>query len=140
MKVEAYADLLPAITPTNQPFWDGCAEGELRLQSCDACGTHRFPDAPVCPRCLSGDFSWKATSGTGRLWSWVRIHQRYLAAYADETPYLVAFIKLTEGPCMISHLVGELPEKWLDHPVRAVFAPDPTGRAVPRFELVGEHR
>lgn len=132
---ESYAALLPEITAASHPYWDGCAEGELRLQVCDECGTHRFPDAPVCPSCLSGAFTWRATSGTGRLWSWTRIHQPYLAAFADEIPYLVAFVKLTEGPFLVTRLVGDPPKEWLDQPVRAVFEPDLTGRTVLKFAL-----
>ncbi|GAA5162655.1 OB-fold domain-containing protein [Pseudonocardia eucalypti] len=135
MDVEAYGALLPEITESNRPFWDGCARGELRLQVCDACGSHRFPDGPVCPRCLSGAFTWKATSGTGRLWSWTTIHQRYLAAFADETPYLVAFVQLDEGPFVVSGLVGEPGELRLDQPVRAVFEPGAHGRTVLKFAV-----
>ncbi|MFF3574570.1 Zn-ribbon domain-containing OB-fold protein [Nocardia jiangxiensis] len=135
MLSEAYSALLPEITATNGPFWQGCAQGELRLQVCDACGTFRFPDAPVCPRCLHDSFTWKKTSGTGRLWSWIRIHQRYLAAYADEIPYVVAFVQLSEGPFLITHLVDGPPDSWLDQPVRAVFEPDAAGRSVLKFAV-----
>ncbi|MDF5754326.1 OB-fold domain-containing protein [Spongiactinospora sp. TRM90649] len=137
MNVAAYARLLPDITADNQPFWDGCAAGELRLQTCGECGTHRFPEAPVCPRCLSRACVWQAVSGTGTLWSWITMHQKYFPAFADEVPYRVAYIKLTEGPFMVGALVGSQdgPEPEPDQPVRAVFGPDATGRHVVRFAV-----
>ncbi|TYB42380.1 hypothetical protein FXF69_31690 [Actinomadura chibensis] len=133
MDVAAYKELLPEITPTNQPFWDGCAAGELRLQKCADCGRRRFPDSPVCPDCLSGSASWEAVSGAGTIWSWCTMHQKYFAAFADEVPYQLVYVRLAEGPLVISTLVDGSPEPRVDQPVRAVFRPDAAGRAVLRF-------
>jgi uncharacterized OB-fold protein len=133
MDVAAHAKLLPEITPSNKPFWDGCAAGELRLQQCASCGRHRFPDAPVCPQCLSSSASWRAVSGTGTIWSWCTMHQKYFAAFADEVPYQLVYVRLTEGPYVISTLVEETPEPRVDQPVRAVFRLSASGRVVLRF-------
>jgi uncharacterized protein len=132
---ESYDRLLPEITPANRPYWDGLAEGELRLQCCDACGEYRFPDSEVCPRCLSGSFSWRAVSGKGRLWSWIRMHQRYLSAFDEVRPYLVAYIKLDEGPPIISTLVDVPDELEFDLPVRAVFEPGFSERTILKFAV-----
>ena len=43
------SSLLPAVTPDNERFWQGLAEGELLLQACTGCGRVRHPIAPVCP-------------------------------------------------------------------------------------------
>ena len=133
MNVEEYARLLPAITPASQPYWDGCAAGELRLQACEECGQYRFPDSPCCPQCLSERYQWRRVSGEGTLWSWIRMHQRYFAAFADELPYLVACVQLAEGPFMISTLADPPDDLRVDMPVRAVFVQDPAGRMIPRF-------
>lgn len=136
MDAGAYQNLLPAITEANRPFWDGCRAGELRLQSCNACGTLRYPESYVCPKCLSAEYTWKATSGRGRLWSWIVMHQRYFPAFADELPYNVAFVHLDEGPHIMSSLV-ELPEGLrVDEPVEAVFVPMPGDRVIPRFRVL----
>lgn len=137
MNAELYAALLPPVTSVNQPFWDGCAAGELRLQTCDQCGRQRYPDSPVCPRCLSPLFHWQAVSGEGRLWSWLRMHQRYFPAFADEVPYLVAYVKLAEGPFMVSALAEEPEKLAIDLPVRAVFVPAPGGRVICKFKVTG---
>ncbi|HVW18847.1 MAG TPA: OB-fold domain-containing protein [Solirubrobacteraceae bacterium] len=127
---------MPEITDVNRPFWDGCREGELRLQRCDGCGLYRFPDAPVCPRCLSRAFSWQAVSGRGTVWSWIRMHQNYLPAFADQLPYVVLFVDLEEGPRLISGFVGDPDELAIDLPVQAVF--ETVGeRVIPKFRAVG---
>ncbi|MFI0480250.1 Zn-ribbon domain-containing OB-fold protein [Actinomadura sp. 9N215] len=131
---EDYERLLPEITPENRPYWDGLAANELRLQRCDACGEYRFPDSEVCPRCLSASFSWRAVSGKGRLWSWIKMHQRYLSAFDGVRPYLVAYIKLDEGPPVISTLVDVAPDELaFDLPVRAVFEPGFSDRTILKF-------
>ncbi|RKS78960.1 hypothetical protein BZB76_0398 [Actinomadura pelletieri DSM 43383] len=132
---EEYEKLLPEITPENRPYWDGLAAHELRLQCCDECGEYRFPDSEVCPRCLSGSFTWRAVSGKGRLWSWLRMHQRYLSAFDGVRPYLVAYIKLDEGPPVISTLVDPPDELAFDLPVRAVFQPGFSDRTILKFAV-----
>ena len=42
---------VPVPTPETQPFWDGCAAGELRIQRCADCGRPYFYPRPVCPAC-----------------------------------------------------------------------------------------
>ncbi|WP_067460979.1 Zn-ribbon domain-containing OB-fold protein [Actinomadura macra] len=135
MSVESYEQLLPEITPANRPYWDGLAENELRLQCCDSCGEYRFPDSEVCPRCLSGSFSWRAVSGKGRLWSWIRMHQKYFTAFDEVRPYLVAYVKLDEGPAVISTLVETPDELAFDLPVRAVFQPGFSERTILKFAV-----
>ncbi|MGH3588547.1 MAG: Zn-ribbon domain-containing OB-fold protein [Pseudonocardia sp.] len=133
MDVAAYANLLPEITPRNQPFWDGCAAGELRLQRCTDCGTYRFPDSSVCPNCLSDAATWEAVSGEGTIWSWCTMHQKYFAAFADEVPYQLVYVQLAEGPLVISVLDDGTTEPRLGQAVRAVFGPIAGDRPVLKF-------
>lgn len=136
MDPATYPELLPAENDANRPFWDGLRAGELRLQVCRACGTRRYPESYVCPKCLSPDSTWQAASGRGRLWSWIVMHQRYFPAFADELPYNVAFVQLDEGPHLMSSLV-EIPDDLrIDEPVEAVFVPVPGDRVIPKFRIV----
>ncbi len=106
MKTEALARILPPVTEANSPYFEGLDVSELRLQRCTHDGTWRFPESPVCPKCLSEDFEWTAVSGRARLWSWIVMHQVYFEAFADEVPYLVAFVQLAEGPFLMSTVIG----------------------------------
>ncbi len=47
--------ILPRVTPENEHFWTGGADGELRFKRCSACGHYLHPPAPRCPICLSKD-------------------------------------------------------------------------------------
>ena len=93
----------PRPTPETQPFWDGCAAGELRLQRCTTCDAHYFPPRPFCPDCLSDDVAWEAVSGRGTLHTYVINHR---PAPGFEAPYAIAVVQLDEGPRMMSNIVG----------------------------------
>lgn len=136
MNIEAFLNIVPPITDINRPYWDGCEAGELRLQRCNDCGTFWFPEAPTCPNCLSGSYAWKPVSGRGKVWSSILMHQKYVPAYADEVPYLVAMIELEEGPCMYSTVVDAPEVLPCDTPVEVVFE-DIGGRVIPKFRIAG---
>ncbi len=87
-------------------FWLGAAEGELRVQTCSACNRRRMPPRPMCPHCRSIDYTWEATSGRGRIWSFVVPHPPLLPAYAELSPYNVIVVELDEEPTI--RFVGNL--------------------------------
>ena len=94
----------PRPTPETQPFWDGCAAGELRLQRCTSCDAgHYFPPRPFCPRCLSDQVEWETVSGRGTLHTYVINHR---AAPGFEPPYAIAVVQLDEGPRMMGNITG----------------------------------
>jgi len=128
--------LPPEVTAVNGPFWAGSAAGELRLQRCSSCGTVRHPAAQRCPACLSPDYRWEAMSGDAVLWSWTVLHRAPVPAYAGRVPYLVAYVRLREGPYMITHLRGDLTELSVGMPLRIVFEPAGADRAVPVAAVV----
>lgn len=135
MNLEQFSRILPPITEFNRSYWEGCAVGELRLQACQQCDEFWFPEGPCCPRCLSTDFRWQAVSGRGRIWSHIRMHQKYIAAYADEVPYTVIMVKLEEGPRMYSALAegSAKPEVGSSVVVEFVTVGD---RVIPKFRVV----
>ena len=98
---------VPQATPDTARFWEGCAEGVLLVQRCDACGHNRLPPAPICPRCWSRESTWTATSGRARLRSSVVFHQLYHPAFADAIPYTIGLVELDEGPSLYATLVVE---------------------------------
>ena len=93
----------PVPTPETQPYWDGCAAGELRLQRCTHCDTVYFPPRPFCPDCLSDEVVWKPLSGRATLHTYVINHR---AAPGFEAPYAIAVVQLEEGPRLMSSIVG----------------------------------
>lgn len=122
MATAEYTKPLPTLTNLNRPYFEGARLGELRLQRCNACGHHWFPPSTNCPKCLSTEHAWVRVTGRGRVWSWIVMHQRYFRAFEPDLPYIVAFIKLDEGPFMMSTLVGIGGEDmYCDLPVEVVF-------------------
>jgi uncharacterized OB-fold protein len=99
---------LPEVTPLNQIWWDGLAQGRLMLPSC-ACGHRWLPVSPECPACLhAGRWQWVAARGEGTVVSWVVYHTAYHPAFKDRLPYNVAIVELAEGPRLITNIVAPL--------------------------------
>jgi uncharacterized OB-fold protein len=132
MNIDAFEHLLPEVTDGNRAYWDGLEVRELRLQRCAHDDLFRFPASPVCPNCLSPEFAWTAVSGRATLWSWIVMHQEYFEAFADERPYPVAFVKLAEGPFMVSTVLADPATFRIDLPLELTFR-EIGDRAVPCF-------
>lgn len=112
---------LPRPTPETAHFWEGTAQGELRLQRCRACGRAYFPPQPSCPACSSGDVEVFAASGRGTLHGYVISH-REVPGFTP--PYVIAVVELDEGPRLLTNLVDVAPDPAqlpLDLPVEVVF-------------------
>jgi hypothetical protein len=91
--------LLPDIEDeTAAAFWEGTARGELLVQACGACGRWRMPPRPMCPYCQSTAVRWDATSGRGRIWSYIVPHPPLLPAFAEFAPYNAIIVELEEDP------------------------------------------
>jgi uncharacterized protein len=113
----------PIPTPETQPYWDGAAAGELRIQRCLDCGKPYFYPRPICPSCGSGDVEWFAASGRATLYSYVISH-RPAPGFEADAPYAIAVVQLSEGPRMMTNLVGVAPTPEaleLDMPLRVTF-------------------
>jgi len=98
--------LTPVTDTDGAPFWGYARQGELRVQACADCGELRFPPRPCCPHCQSFAQEWRRMEGTGRIWSYVRPHPPLLPAYAEQAPYPVIVVELSDAPRI--RLVGNL--------------------------------
>ncbi len=99
---------LPLADDQSRGFWDGCREHELRLLRCEDCTTYVHEPAPMCHACNSMRLSWQPVSGHGEVYSWVVIHHAPAAGFQDDTPYVIAWVELSEQPGlrMLSNIVG----------------------------------
>jgi uncharacterized OB-fold protein len=147
MTVAADQFLLPQPDEDSQPFWDGCARGELLVQACGACGRRRIPPRPMCPSCRSFETRWEKVSGRGAVWSFVVSHPPLLPAYAAVAPYNVVVVALDEDASlrMVGNVV-EGPDAPLDsidptsltigEAVEVVFDSPVDGIAMPRWRPI----
>ena len=119
--------------PVEQPFFEGCAEGELRLQHCTVCGSYQFYPRVMCHHCWSRDLEWEEASGKGIILSFTVVRIAVSAEY--EAPYVVALVKLAEGPTMMSQIRGCAPEEVkVGAGVHVAFADIAGRQAMPVFE------
>ena len=113
---------LPKPTPETQHFWDGCKQGELRLQRCSKCAETWFPPRPFCPGCACRGVEVYKASGKARLHSYI-INHRPHPGFGKE-PYAIAVVELEEGVKMMSNIVDcpQTPEALvLDMPLEVTF-------------------
>jgi uncharacterized protein len=109
----------PIIGPYEKPFWEHVQNRELRLQRCNN-GHFRYPPGPVCPKCMSIEYSWDKVTGHGKLISWTVFHRKYFPDLAP--PYTVVCGALDEGPLLIANLIGDNSERLkLDMPLQIAF-------------------
>jgi uncharacterized OB-fold protein len=123
----------PTITERSAAFWEGGADGELRIARCQDCGWYVHPPLPVCPRCRRLEIRAEAVSGRGTVWSFTV--DRYPFSAHLQPPYVVALVELVEqaGLRLLTNIVGCPPEDvTIGMPVHVVF--DQAGDAfVPVF-------
>jgi uncharacterized OB-fold protein len=114
---------LPMPDKDSAPYWEGLAAGELRVQRCSGCGTLRWPARAICNRCYSFDADWVAMSGRGTIKSWIRTHQRFHPAFAEDLPYVTLLVAIEEQADI--QIIGALADPVADPAtgasVRAVF-------------------
>ena len=129
---EGAARALP--TPTTLPFWDAAAEGRLSVQRCGPCGTHVFYPRLACPACGSRELTWVDVSGRATLSSYV-INHLPAPGFEDAGPYVIAIVRLEEGPTMMTNLVDVVAapgQLVIDMPLEVAFE-DRLGQVVPVF-------
>jgi hypothetical protein len=85
-------------------------EGKLCAAECSSCNELVLPPRLFCPNCNSKTTNWKELSGKGSLQSFTVIHIAG-TRYADDVPYIVAIVKLDEGPSVCARLVDADPLK-----------------------------
>jgi uncharacterized protein len=102
-KVDRSQTLRPAISHDTAFFWEGTAEGELRVQHCPTCGRLRHPPGPMCPSCGAEKQDWIVASGRGTVFSFVVHHHPPVPG--KQLPFVVALVELEEGVRMIGELV-----------------------------------
>ncbi len=88
--------------PRHDEFWAGCANGELRLQRCAACGVVAWPVTSACEECGSPDLVFETLSGRGTMTSWCTFHYDYYRGVLP-LPHDTVLVELEEGPQFISN-------------------------------------
>ncbi len=124
----------PSTNADSAFFWEGLAQGVLRVRRCLGCGALSHPPEPMCSTCQSLDWEPIDLSGRGRIYSYVVAHHPPIPPF--RYPHPIALVELEEGPRVVAELVGVAADAIeIDAPVEAVFEPAEEGDdlVVPRF-------
>ena len=87
-------------------FWVHAERGELRLPRCAACENWVWYPRDHCAACGSASISWDEIAPTGTLFSWTRMHHRYVADLEPVLPVTIGIVDLDGGPRIIGWLAG----------------------------------
>jgi uncharacterized OB-fold protein len=119
-----YNKPIPQPEPHSMPFWQGAREGKLMLPRCRDCGRVHWYPRLICPLCHSDNIEWIQGSGRGRVHTFA-VQHRAFGGWAEETPFVTAYIDLAEGDRMFTVLRGVDPNKpdlnWIGKPVQVEF-------------------
>ncbi|MBU1167212.1 Zn-ribbon domain-containing OB-fold protein [Patescibacteria group bacterium] len=88
---------------------------------CRTCGKQYFPKSSFCSKCGSDKLTDETFSKEGTVYSFSKVNvSPYL--FQKQTPYVVALIKLKNGPLITSQIVDSEAEKIkIGQKVKAVF-------------------
>lgn len=115
------------------PFWDGCRRHELLLHTCTTCGRAYWP-ASSCLDHGAAPMQWRPARGTGEVHTYTVFHHAYLPWLADRLPYVLAVVRLDEGPFLHTNVRGCDPaEVTVGMRVEVTFEDVGDGWALPQF-------
>ena len=121
-----HADPYAIEYPESTPFWEAAEAGTLLLPQCTQCGRCHWHPRAFCPLCGAADPQWRSASGQGEVFSY--------SIARTEDPYVVAYVKLNEGPLMLTNIVDCDPGSVrIGQSVTARFRRTPQGRLLPVF-------
>lgn len=96
---------LPQPFPWSKPFWEAAREGRLVCRTCLDCGHVDHPPYLYCTACGGDHQEWRQARGTATLVAYAVNTYSVPAAFMEDLPYVLAIVRLPEGPQMISNIV-----------------------------------
>ena len=135
-----YQKQLPLVTTSDRPFWDAAKRHELVAYRCASCGTF-YTQVTDCVACKAPHMEWTKVDGKGRVFTFCVYHQLYHPAWKEDLPYNVAWVKLQEGPLLMTNIIGCKNEDiHIGMPVEVAFD-DVTGEVtLPKFRPVTQRK
>lgn len=116
------------------PYFAAAEQGQLLFQRCATCSVVQFPPRHHCASCWSDALEWTRSDGLGQVESFTIVRRAPLQQFRDRVPYVIAAIRLREGPRMITTLVGEdALAVAIGDPVSVEFQQDAGGVTLPVF-------
>jgi uncharacterized OB-fold protein len=129
------APQLPEADADTSAWWDATRERRLVVQRCRTSGHFQHYPRSLCLRCGSTDLEFIEASGKGEVYSHTTVHR---SPRPDvKVPYVVALVRLEEGPVLLTNIVDCPPDDVLcDMPVEVSWRVLSDGRNLPVFRPV----
>lgn len=128
---------LPPISSETREWWDATRDRQLMVQRCGSCGHDQLYPRAICVACHGQALSLVQADGSGRIYSFSVVHRSPDEQHFSP-PYIVALIRLSEGPTITSNVVGARIEAVsCDLPVTVTWEPLEDGRHLPLFTPSG---
>ena len=110
-------------------FWRAADEGRFLLPRCVDTGKYFFYPREYSPF-TGGKTEWVESEGFGEVYS-------CSVNYRAKSPYCIAYIRLDEGPIMLSNVIADdLDSVAIGQRVQVILQTANTGRMAPFFKLV----
>lgn len=88
---------LPLPDACTQPFWAGCAAGQLRYQQCAQCAHVQRIPRDLCEHCQCRRLQWMTSQRLGTVLSFTTVYRAPLPAFKSALPYVIALLDMDEG-------------------------------------------
>jgi len=137
-QVGAGEGYVPPSDELTEPWWNATREHRFMLQHCGACDSVQHYPRHLCVGCGSSEhLSWVESHGRGVIDTFTVVHR---AARPDlDVPYVVARIRLAEGPIVLSNIVDVSPDEVESGALVLLEWRDlADGRALPVFTIESE--
>jgi uncharacterized protein len=127
--------VVPVPDEVTEGWWAGTRQHRLLLQRCGDCDRVQHPPRALCTGCGgTGRLGWHEAAGSGVVDAVTVVERAPSPAFTP--PYVVARIRLAEGPVLLSNVVDSDPgQVAIGDPVRLRWRDLPDGRALPVFAL-----
>jgi uncharacterized OB-fold protein len=131
---------VPLPDALSAPFWEAARARQLVVQRCQSCNYYNHPPRPFCDACLGQDLKFEPVSGRGHVYTFTIMHQRDVAGFEGEAPFINIVVELIEQPLLL--MVANMPGDERDRlragaAVEVWFEDRAAGVVVPQFRLAG---
>ena len=124
---------VPEPDEATRTWWEATRRRALLVQVCGACGHVQHPPRTLCTGCGRTDaLDHREAAGTGVVDACTVVMRS--PGQGHEPPYVVARIRLPEGPVLLSNVLADDPHAVrIGDPVTLSWQPLDDGRALPVF-------